>query len=140
MAIDIKMSEGSLKNNGKVYAVAFFGFVFLFILIFTTGQKIYGNITKTINDTKQIESDVKLLQSKIESLKIVNKDFSSSDVDILSISFPEENPSLFMYSQLKELSKNNNIILDNFSFSSGSPLNESVFKSVLVFTISGTKE
>lgn len=140
MAINVRMSEENLKNNGKVYAVAFFSFIFLFILIFTTGQKIYGNINKTINDTKQIESDVKLLQSKIESLKTVNKGFSSSDVDMLSISFPEENPSLFMYSQLKELAKNNNIILENISFSPGSPLNESVLKSAIDFTISGTKE
>jgi hypothetical protein len=63
----------------------------------------------------------------------------SKSINNLSIAFPEEDSSLFMYSTLKELSTKDNIMIKDVVFSSSSSKDE-ISQANLGFVVTGTKE
>jgi hypothetical protein len=138
MSLEFKMDSARIKRDGKMYFVFILIFVVIAYFYYTTGGKYYTSISKTLKATKEIETDIRSLEAKISSLKSI-KDSTISDINALNISFPPEDPSLFMYSQLKVLSFNNNVELVDILFSSGSALDE-ISASMISFSVRGIKE
>lgn len=138
MAIDIKGSASGFRKESKVYILYFISALIIIVLYSYTVSKVYANITKILADTKSTATDVNSLRAKVDSLKTIKSE-SFTDVKALTVAFPEEDPSLFMYSQLKQIASNSNVILDNISFSKGQDVPDGVSKNELGFTLVGSE-
>lgn len=139
MALDFKMDSNKIKGNSKIYFVyfliiSFFGFLFIY-----TGKSSYTKISLKLNELKELKSDIEALNNKIDSLKLVDKE-GYSDISHLTVSFPEEDPILFAYSQLKELSYQRSVVLQNVEFGLAKVQSDTISNSKLSFEIFGTKE
>jgi len=137
--MSLELKGGVSLANSKPYLIVFAGFVILFALIYATAGRIYNGMIKTINDSKEVEKDVGLLDSKINSLKTIKVDLGSDDVNSLNVAFPEEDKMLFLFSQLKELAKNDGVTLTNIDFTTPSVQEGDLSRSVINLSISGVK-
>lgn len=138
MLKDLSKSNFSLDKN-KPFLILFVGIVLLLVLIYATGGRIYSGIVKTLSDTKQTEKDVSLLSTKIASLQSLKLDLNSQDVKSINISFPDEDSSLFLFSQLKTLANENGVILKEISFNPPAVISSDISKSNISFKIDGEK-
>lgn len=138
MALELKMDSDKIKKEGKFYLIFTLIFVVVVYFFYSTGEKFYTGISKSLKEINATKTDIQLLESKIASLKSI-KNSNTSDVNALNASFQSEDPSLFMYSQLRVISANTNVELTDFGFSQGQPIG-SVNVAVVSFLAKGTKE
>ncbi len=138
MALELKMDTGKIKRDSKLYLIIGVIFIVMSYFFYTSGGKYYTSISKILKDTKETKTDIESLEAKISSLKSI-KDNSVTDLNALNISFQPEDPSLFMYSQLKALSFNNNVELVGTAFSEGTAIGD-ISVAVISFKIRGIKE
>jgi len=132
------MDSARVKRDSKMYFIFILIFIVIAYLFYSTGGKFYTSISKTLKETKEISTDVVSLEAKISSLKSI-KDNAVTDINALNVSFQSEDPSLFMYSQMRELSLKNTVELTGITFSPGTALGD-VSVSVISFSIKGIKE
>lgn len=138
MALEFKMDSDRIKKEGKFYLVFTLVFVVIAYFFYSTGVKFYTGISKSLKETEDTKTDIQLLESKIGSLKSI-KNTGTADVNALNVSFQSEDPSLFMYSQLRVISTNNNVELTDISFSQGQPVG-GINVAVVGFLVKGIKE
>lgn len=138
MSLELKIDSNKLRKNSGLYVIIILIFVAVFYFYYSTGTKFYAAITKTLKDTRDIKFDINSIQAKISSLKTINKD-STPNVNALNIAFQSDDPSLFMYSQLKILSFNNKVEIMDIVFSQGPPVDD-ISVSVITFKVRGIKE
>ncbi len=138
MSLDFKLDSAKIKRESKLYVIFLFIIVSAFYFFYATGKKYYADISKILKETEEIKTDNRLLEEKISSLKSI-KDSSVTDASAINKIFQPEDPSLFMFSQLKALLSKNDIALIDLTFSEGSPLRE-VSRGVIAFSIKGVKE
>jgi hypothetical protein len=138
MALEFKIDSNRIKREGKFYLVFALVFVVIAYFFYSTGIRFYTGISKSLKETKDTKTDIQLLESKIGSLKSI-KDSGTVDVNLLNVSFQSEDPSLFMYSQLRVISTNNNVELTDISFSQGQPVGV-INVAVINLLVKGTKE
>ena len=139
MVIDLKVDSGKIKNNLNVYLLYFLIISAISVLLIISGSGVYANISQKRKDIGNLESEVSKLNTKIDALKSVNKE-EYADISLLSLTFPQEDPSLFAYSQLKELALRNAVFIYDLIFVSPSAYSEVISKSGLTFNVSGTRD
>lgn len=139
MAIDIKLDKKSVGENTKAYSIFFLGFIILAVLFFVTGNKLYSKISKTLNGSKDLENDILSLQEKIDSLRLLDREIGKNTASLM-LAFPDEDPSLFAYSELKELSRQIPVQFESVTFSLGSPSGGEVSSGNIGLDLSGNKE
>jgi len=138
MSLSFKMDSTKFKRESGLYIIFIFVFMFASYFFYTTGKKFYTDISKILKETEEVKTDTELLTEKISSLKSIKNNFVS-DMNTINIIFQPEDPSLFMFSQLKVLSVNNNVQLLNIYFSEGPPVGN-ISTGVVGFTVKGIKE
>lgn len=138
MALELKLDSAKFRRNSRFYAVFLVVFIITAYLFYSTGIKFYTGISKTLKNTDELKKDTELLEVKISSLKSI-KEGGVEDLNSLNISFQSEDPSLFMYSQLKKIALRNGVELRGISFSRGSVL-KNVSVSVINLSVRGIKE
>lgn len=138
MALEVKIDKGKIKREGKLYLIFAIIFSVMVYFFYSTGEKSYKSISKILKETKDINADISSLDTKILSLKSI-KESNVTDINSLNIAFQPEDPSLFMYSQLKSLSLTNNVEIINFAFSDGTAVGE-ISVGVISLTVRGNKD
>ncbi len=138
MALDLKIDGKRIAKNRNVVLFYFLLASFFSLLFIYSGQKAYAEISKIVKETKDMESDIHTLEGKIDLLKRVDQE-GYGDISVLSLAFPEDNPIIFAYSQIKELSYQNSVVLSKVEFNlSGTGL-DTISKSALNFEVYGLK-
>lgn len=138
MALELKMDSDKIKKEGRYYLIFALIFIVIAYFFYTTGEKFYTGISKSAKEIESIKSDNDILESKILSLRSI-KDSVNADVNALNVSFQSEDPSLFMYSQLKAIAAETGIELSEIAFSQGQP-SGSINVGVIGFTVKGIKD
>ncbi|KKQ83565.1 MAG: hypothetical protein UT06_C0020G0028 [Candidatus Woesebacteria bacterium GW2011_GWA1_38_8] len=139
MAIELKLDKKSVGENSKTYSVFLLGFAILAGLFFVTGNKMYTKITKILEESEGLENDITLLQTKIDSLRLLDNEIQK-DTKSLRLAFPDEDPSLYAYTEIKELGRLNSIIFDSVTFSLGGGDKDSVALGNIGLDFSGNKD
>ena len=138
MVLDIKESTNNFRKDSKIYAT-YFGFIaFILILYYFTGLRIYSNIGKILQDTKSVNREIQILTTKVDSLKSIDST-SFANISALTNAFPSEEPTLFMYTQLKQIAAESGVLINNIIFSSASQATGSISQSKLGFTLIGSR-
>lgn len=138
MSINIKGSTVK-ENDIKAYGIYTIGAVIFLLLTIFTGMKLANTFAKIFTDTSDLNTDIVLLNGKIDSLKTINQNVDI-DVDSLVVSFPAEDPILFAYSQLKSIAMESQVFVDNIQFSKQTEIANTVSASKLSFTVIGGKK
>ena len=139
MSLDVAKDTEKLKNNLNIYGIFTLIGLLMLLLFVTSGNRIYTNISEKVKVNKELESDISLLNTKVNALKkISNLDYS--DISVLSASFPEEDSSLFMYTSLKELSIKDNVFISKISFNPSTKTSGDISESSISFTASGSRD
>ena len=139
MAIELKLDKNSVGDKTKTYTVFLLGFAILAGLFFVTGNKMYTKITKILEDSEGLENDIALLQTKVDSLRLLDNEIQK-DTRSLRIAFPDEDPSLYAYTEIKELGRQNSIIFESVTFSSSGGNMDSISSGNIGLNFSGNKD
>jgi hypothetical protein len=106
------ISKGKMNFNIKALIIPVFFFL-LFIILFIFSSKIaYSKISSQLSAIKDIGEKNSAIGAKIEELKNIRIE-SFPDSDVILTSFPEDDPSLWMLTQIRRKSEEDSLLVVN---------------------------
>ncbi|HLE48589.1 MAG TPA: hypothetical protein VI819_00945 [Patescibacteria group bacterium] len=106
---DIKFNLNSLGKDARAVGIIVFGYVILLVMFIAGFNNFYRNITSILSNIKTSENDIKAFSAKAESLTVIEEKLPSNMLDI-QIAVPDDEPILFLYTNIKRLVSENNLV------------------------------
>jgi hypothetical protein len=122
-------STGKMKLNitALIFPVIFF---ILFLVLFVFSSKTaYSKISGQLKSIKDIDTKNSAIEAKIEELRNIKTD-SFPDSEVILTSFPEDDPSLWMLTQLRRKSEEYSLFVENQKISFSDPDTEIVSSDI----------
>lgn len=138
MSLDFNVNSIKFRKESKAYLIFVLVGMIIAYLFYSAGIKAYQEISLIMKSTEEIEKDINTLDAKIVALKSFEKN-QTEELNVLNVVFQSEDPSLFMFSTLKELSNVHRVQIVSPVFSKVEKM-EGVSKATLAFSTKGIKE
>lgn len=136
---DLKLTKkSSVSPNITTLALPIIYLVVLVIVAFISIKAGYQQIDKQRKDVNAAKKTESILNEKYNTLQDAQS-FISKYVDPASFALPDKNPSLYILSQMKQLTSLRPVVVADFNFGRGSTLTSEDIGSVsMSFNISGS--
>jgi len=106
------ISKGKININITLLLFPIFFFLSFLVLFIFSSKTAYTKISGQLKSIKEIGEKNSAIEAKIEELRNIRTD-SFPDSEIILTSFPEDDPSLWMLSQLRRKTEEYSLFVEN---------------------------
>lgn len=111
----------------------------IIVLFIILGQFGFGKISQIQNQISTAENENKVLTQKLDILRNVSE-IGEAGADSVVAALPESNPSLFVWSQLKNLASTEGVTISELKASNPNIGTTGPSSANILFTLSGTRD
>src|SRR4030042_2344043 len=123
------VSKRKMNVNITVLIFPVFFLISFVVLFILSSKTAYTKISSQLKSIKEIDTKNGAIEAKIEELRNIKTE-SFPDSEIILTSFPEDDPSLWMLTQLRRKSEEYSLFVENQKVSFSSPDTEIVSSNI----------